>query len=80
MTQTSALDRLDRRTWPEVLSRTDLAAIYGCTVRQIFRMRVRGELPRPLPGPLAWSKTEVCQWLDDPRRRLGCRVPKGRTA
>jgi hypothetical protein len=68
------VSRTDRATWPEVLRRTDLAVIYGCSAKCIDDMRGRGELPARLPGsaPL-WSKADLIKWLDEPRARRGLR-------
>lgn len=68
------ISRTDRATWPEVLKRADLAAIYGCSTKCIDDMRNRGDLPARLPGgDPRWSKTDVCRWLDSPAERRGLR-------
>lgn len=65
---------LDRTTWPEVLRRSHLAAIWGVSTKQVDRKRTFGEMPDPLPSGHEWAKAQVCEWLDNPRSRRGCRV------
>jgi predicted DNA-binding transcriptional regulator AlpA len=71
----SAVNPLDRATWPEVLHRVDMAAVYGVSVKTIDRMREMRELPPNLPGSaITWSKADLCAWLDRPALRKGFRV------
>lgn len=66
----------DRSTWPEVLRRPHLAAIWGLSAHRIDIKRKRGEMPDPLPSGHEWTKAAVCEWLDNPRSRRGCRVSR----
>jgi predicted DNA-binding transcriptional regulator AlpA len=68
------MTRNDRTTWPEVLHRTEMATVYGVSVKTVDRMRKDGTLPDRLPGSVPmWSKADVMRWLDSPRERRGHR-------
>lgn len=61
-----AFDPCDRSTWPETLTRAQVAAIWQKSEHTIYR-RVRHGLMRPMPlreTTRQWSKSSVIGYLD----------------
>ena len=50
----------------ELLDVITVAALFGCSVRHVYRMSDAGRMPRPVKlGQLVrWRRTELMSWLD----------------
>jgi predicted site-specific integrase-resolvase len=62
-------DRCDRATWPETLTRAQIAAIWQKSEHTIYRWTRQGFM-RPMPmADGRWSKATVVRHLDAPAQR-----------